>query len=88
METYLRRKSYKLCSSDFRSRSPGVSFPSKSTQYLLVNKFRILGSLLKKNSEQSWCVFSKATLDDIGGHSESTAGKQWKSTQLPFIQNH
>jgi len=48
--------------------------------------------LLKKNSEQSWCVLSEEALDDTGGRSESFAGNQWIKvnvstvTQLPFTK--
>jgi hypothetical protein len=57
MQTYVRKKYHKKCPCKFESRFPGVSVPSKSTIYLLVNKRKKKDSLLKKEESKLGVFF-------------------------------
>jgi hypothetical protein len=64
VETNMRKKSYEKCHRKFRIQFLSVSVPSESKIHQTVNKFQI-SSFLNKMRQQTWCVLSEQTIDDV-----------------------
>jgi hypothetical protein len=64
--SYVKKKSYKLCKRRFRHRYPGVRIPASATILRLVKKVRSTGSFLDKKYTRQNAVLTKEMLDEIG----------------------
>jgi hypothetical protein len=62
---YLAYLSYLTCQNKFRATFPDFPVPNKSTIYLLVNRFRVTGSVQDSNRSGRPSVLSDDSLNDI-----------------------
>jgi hypothetical protein len=74
-DSYVKKKSYKLCKTRFRHRYPGVRIPASSTILRLVRKVRSTGSFLDKKNTRQNAVLTEETLDKTGARLEHSPHK-------------
>jgi hypothetical protein len=74
-DSYVKKKSYKLCKRRFCRRYPGVHIPASSTILRLVKKVCSTGSFLYKKYTRQTAVLTEETLDKTGARLEHSPRK-------------
>jgi hypothetical protein len=74
-DSYVKKKSYKLCKRRFCHRYPGVRIPASSTILRLVKKVCSIGSFLDKKYTRQNAVLTEEMLDKIGARLEYSPRK-------------